>query len=120
MARLQSGNTSRLHSLPALTSVQGLYTGLGAGLGGLVGGLLYGRCGSAALFRTAALTLAAGWLATVAALKAWGKEGGCGHSGSGHSGSGRSSAGAGAGEYRQLQVRASSGEAEDAALLLRA
>ena len=104
-------------SLP-ITTVQGLYTGLGAGLGGLVGGLLYGRCGSAALFRTAALALAAGWLATAAVLKAWGKEGGSAHGGSGQGGAG--SAGAGAGDYRQLQMRASSEEAEDAALLLRA
>ncbi len=92
---------------------QGLYTGLGAGLGGLAGGLLYGKFGSAALFRTAAFTLAAGWLATVAALRAWGGKG----SSSAQGAEAGAPAGA-AGEYRQLGTRASSEEeAEDAALL---
>lgn len=94
---------------------QGLYTGVGAGLGGLAGGLLYGKFGSAALFRTAALTLAAGWLATVVALRAWGGKGGSSGYGTG---AGAAAAGAAAaGEYRQLSMRASSEEAEDAALL---
>ena len=91
---------------------QGLYTGLGAGLGGLTGGLPYGKFGSAALFRTAAFTLAAGWLATVA-LRAWGGKG----SGSAQ-GAEAGAPAAAAGEYRQLGTRASSEEeAEDAALL---
>jgi hypothetical protein len=44
----------------------------GAGLGGLAGGLLYGTHGAAALFRTAALALAVGWLAALALLHAVG------------------------------------------------
>ena len=95
---------------------QGLYTGVGAGLGGLAGGLLYGKFGSAVLFCTAALTLAAGWLATFAALRAWGSKGGS----SGHgTGAGAAAAGAAAaGEHRQLSMWASSEEeGEDAALL---
>lgn len=44
----------------------------GAGLGGLVGGLLYGSLGASALFRTAALALAAGWLGALAVLRVWG------------------------------------------------
>ncbi len=50
----------------------------GAGLGGLAGGLLYGSFGAAALFRAAALTLAAGWLAANAVLRVCG-EGGAAH-----------------------------------------
>lgn len=42
----------------------------GAGLGGLAGGMLYGTYGAEALFRTAALALAVGWLAALAVLRA--------------------------------------------------
>lgn len=83
-----------------------------------MGGLLYGRYGSAALFRTAALALAAGWAGASAVLWVWGDGTGA-HGGAG----GRSAAAAPRGKeaegYRQLEMRASSEEAEDASLLAR-
>ena len=99
-----------------LSAKRSLRPPAGAGLGGLCGGMLYGRFGSAALFRTAALVLAAGWAAAAAVQSAWGSsEGGEGGKSGGHSSAGARSGGGQ--EYAQLQTRASSEEGEGAALL---
>ncbi|KAL4434055.1 hypothetical protein ABPG75_000496 [Micractinium tetrahymenae] len=87
----------------------GLYTGVGAGLGGLGGGLLYGSFGASALFRSAALTLAAGWLAANVVLCVWGGKGTTGDT----AGSGSGASGREGGARRQ----ASTGDGEEAALL---
>ena len=94
----------------------------GAGLGGLVGGLLYGSLGATALFRTTALTLATGWLGAALVLRIWGGSHGSG-AGAGASGVGcvllGSASDAPARPQRQRELKASSEEGEDAALLLR-
>lgn len=83
-----------------------------------MGGLLYGRLGSAALFRTAALVLAAGWLATCAVLRKWGGREGSGHGGAGDGARRQQEEAAGV-AYRLVVQASSEGDAEDAALLLR-
>lgn len=106
---LNADGGGRRHSHPHLPSPPSPPCA-GAGLGGLGGGLLYGRFGSAALFRTAALVLAAGWALAIFVQRTWG--------GKGKAEAAAAAAAAAAGHvYAAIGPRANSADGEGASLL---